>query len=119
MAGQDLRDIRMSTFKNREKAYEAKFAHDEELRFKIEARRDKMLGLWLAEKMGKTGDQAAEYAKEVVISDLKEAGDEDIIAKVMADIETAGLDIDRPMIEEKLSEYMVKAAIELGIDEDD
>ncbi len=107
----------MNSFKDREKAYEAKFAHDEELRFKVEARRDKLLGLWLAEKLGKTGDEAKSYATEVVISDLKEAGDEDVISKVLADIETAGLDIDRDAIVAKLSEFMVKAATELGIDE--
>ena len=69
----------MNNFEDREKAFEAKFAHDEELRFKVDARRDKLLGLWLADKMGKTGDDAESYAKEVVISDLKEAGDADII----------------------------------------
>lgn len=105
----------MNNFKDREKAYEAKFAQDEELRFKVEARRDKKLGLWLAEKMGKTSEEAENYAKEVVISDLKEAGDEDVIAKVMADIEAAGLDITREQIVEKLSEYMVLAAAEMNI----
>ena len=109
----------MNTFKDREKAHEAKYAHDEELRFKVEARRDKLLGLWLAEQMGKTGDEATAYATEVVISDLKEAGDEDVIAKVLADIEAAGLSIDRAQIVEKLSEFMVKAAIELGIGDDE
>ena len=105
----------MNTFDDREKAFEAKFAHDEELRFKVEARRDKLLGLWLAEKMGKTGGDAEDYAKEVVISDLQEAGDEDVIAKVMADITEAKLDIDRSQIEAKLSEFMVEAGTQLGV----
>ena len=109
----------MNTFNDREKAFEAKYAHDEELRFKVEARRDKLLGLWLAEKMGKTGGDAEDYAKEVVIADLQEAGDEDVIAKVMADIEAAKLDIDRPQIEEKLSEFMVTAGTELGLLDDE
>lgn len=104
----------MNNFQDREKAFEAKFAHDEEMRFKVEARRDKLLGLWLAEKLGKSGDAAAEYAKEVVISDLKEAGDADVIAKVMADINEAGLDISENEIVEKLSEYYVVAAEELS-----
>lgn len=107
----------MTNFNDREKAYEAKFAQDEQLRFKVEARRDKLLGLWLAEKMGKSSDEAAEYAKEVVISDLKEAGDEDVIAKVLADIETAGLSISREEIVNKLSEYMVIAAEQLEVGE--
>ncbi len=105
----------MNTFNDREKAFEAKFAHDEELRFKVEARRNKLLGFWLAEKMGKTGGDAEDYAKEVVIADLQEAGDEDVIAKVMADIEVAKLDIDRPQIEDKLSEFMVEAGAQLGL----
>lgn len=104
----------MNNFQDREKAFEAKFAHDEEKRFKVEARRDKLLGLWLAEKLGKSGDAADEYAKEVVISDLKEAGDADVIAKVMADIKEANLDISENEIVEKLSEYYVVAAEELS-----
>ncbi|GAA6211706.1 DUF1476 domain-containing protein [Hyphomicrobiales bacterium 4NK60-0047b] len=104
----------MNNLNDREKAFEAKFAHDEELRFKVDARRDKLLGLWLAEKMGKTGDAADAYAKEVVISDLKEAGDADVIAKVMADIKEAGLGISEAEIVEKLSEFFVKAGEELS-----
>lgn len=100
----------MNTFEDREKAFEAKFAHDEQLRFQVEARRNKLLGLWLAEQMGKTGDEAEAYAKEVVVSDLKEAGDEDVIAKVMTDIGDASLPITREQIKEKLSEYMVAAS---------
>ncbi len=104
----------MNNFQDREKAFEAKFAHDEEKRFKVEARRDKLLGLWLAEKLGKSGEAAEDYAKEVVIADLKEAGDADVIAKVMADINEAGLDISENEIVEKLSEYFVVAAEELS-----
>ena len=107
----------MNSFEDREKAFEAKFALDEELRFKAEARRDKLLGLWLGEQLGKVGIEQEEYAKEVVISDLQEAGDEDIIAKVLADIEAAGLPIDRMQIEKKLSEFMVQAGEELGLGE--
>lgn len=104
----------MNNFQDREKAFEAKFAHDEEKRFKVEARLDKLLGLWLAEKLGKSGEAAEDYAKEVVIADLKEAGDADVIAKVMADINEAGLDISENEIVEKLSEYFVVAAEELS-----
>lgn len=104
----------MNNLQDREKAFEAKFAHDEELKFKVDARRDKLLGLWLAEQMGKTGEEADAYAKEVVISDLKEAGDADVIEKVMADIKTAGLSVTEQDITAKLSEFYVAAAEELG-----
>ncbi len=104
----------MNNFKDREKAYEAKFALDEELKFKTYARRNKLLGLWLAGELGK--DDADAYAKEVIISDMEEAGDEDVIRKVMADIEAGGLSITRADIEEKLSEYLVTAADQLSDD---
>lgn len=104
----------MNNLNDREKAFEAKFAHDEELRFKVDARRDKLLGLWLAEKMGKTGDEAENYAKEVVIADLKEAGDADVIEKVMADIKEANLSITEDEIVKKLSEFFVTAGEELA-----
>ena len=76
----------MTNFKDREKGYESKFAHDAELRFKAEARRNRLLGLWAAEKLGKTGDEADAYAKEVVRSDFEEAGDEDVYRKVAGDL---------------------------------
>ena len=76
----------MTTFDDREHAFEAKFAHDAELRFKAEARRNKLLGLWAAEKLGKTGDDAEAYAKEVVKADFEEAGHEDVMRKLMGDL---------------------------------
>ena len=76
----------MSQFDDRKKGYESKFAHDAELKFKAEARRNRLLGLWAAEKLGKSGDEAAEYAKEVVRSDFEEAGDEDVYRKVAGDL---------------------------------
>jgi len=76
----------MSTFDDRENAFEAKFAHDEEMQFKAQARANKLLGLWAAEKMGKTGEAAAEYAKEVIKADFEEAGHEDVVRKVLADL---------------------------------
>ena len=76
----------MSQFDDRKKGYESKFAHDAELRFKAEARRNRLLGLWAAEKLGKSGDEAAEYAKEVVRADFEEAGDEDVYRKVAGDL---------------------------------
>ncbi|MFN3992022.1 MAG: DUF1476 domain-containing protein [Tabrizicola flagellatus] len=76
----------MTTFDDRENAFEAKFAHDSEMQFRAEARRNKLLGLWAAELMGKTGDEAAAYAAEVVSSDFEEAGSEDVVRKVVADL---------------------------------
>lgn len=76
----------MTTFDERENAFEAKFAHDEEMQFKAQARCNKLLGLWAAEKMGKSGDEAAEYAKSVVIADFEEAGHEDVVRKVATDL---------------------------------
>ena len=76
----------MSTFDDRENAFESKFAHDAEMQFKAEARRNKLLGLWAADLLGKTGDEAAAYATEVVKSDFEEAGDEDVYRKVSGDL---------------------------------
>ena len=76
----------MSTFDDRENAFEAKFAHDSEMQFRAEARRNKLLGLWAAELIGKTGDAAAAYAAEVVAADFDEAGHEDVVRKVVADL---------------------------------
>lgn len=73
-------------FKDREKGFESKFAHDAETQFKIMARRNKLLGLWAAEQNGKTGDAAAAYAKEVVAADFEEAGDDDVFRKVRKDL---------------------------------
>lgn len=83
----------MADFKDRESAFENKFAHDEEKRFRAVARRNKLLGLWAAEKLGLSGDAADAYAKEVVLADFVEAGDEDVIRKVLADFKAKGLDL--------------------------
>lgn len=76
----------MTTFDDRENAFENKYAHDQEMQFRAEARRNKLLGLWAAELMGKTGEDAAEYAREVVKSDFEEAGHEDVVRKVSGDL---------------------------------
>lgn len=76
----------MTTFDDREHAFEAKFAHDSEMKFRAEARRNKLLGLWAAALMGKSEDAAAAYAIEVVSADFEEAGDEDVVRKVVADL---------------------------------
>ena len=76
----------MTTFDDRENAFESKYAHDAEMQFKAEARRNKLLGLWAASLLGKSGDEAAEYAKEVVKADFEEAGHEDVVRKVAGDL---------------------------------
>ncbi len=76
----------MTTFDDRENAFENKFAHDEELQFRAQARRNKLLGLWVADILGKTGEDAAEYARTVVKADFAEAGHEDVMRKVLADL---------------------------------
>jgi hypothetical protein len=96
----------MTTFDKRKDAYESKFARDEELRFKATARRNKLLGLWAAEKLGKTGDEAESYAREVVRSDMQEAGDEDVFRKVRADFDTAGVDQSDHQIRRTMQELM-------------
>ena len=80
----------MTTFDQREQAFEQKFEHDEELRFKARARRNKMLGLWAAGLMGKSGDEAEAYAKEVVMAEFEKPGDSDVMHKLMKDLATAG-----------------------------
>ena len=81
----------MTTFDNRENAFENQFAHDADLQFKVAARRDKLIGLWAAAKLGHSGDAADAYAKSVILADLKEGGDEDVISKLVADLGGAGV----------------------------
>jgi hypothetical protein len=76
----------MTTFDDRENAFEAKFAHDSEMQFRAEARRNRLAGLWAAGLLGKSGDEAAAYAMEVVSADFEEAGDEDVVRKIVADL---------------------------------
>lgn len=100
----------MSTFDDRENAFESKFAHDAEMQFKAEARRNKLLGQWAAELLGKTGDEAAEYAREVVMSDFEEAGDDDVLRKVAADLGSLATEAE---IRAKMVEMMSRAKDQL------
>ncbi|SIT77602.1 hypothetical protein SAMN05421665_0604 [Yoonia rosea] len=100
----------MTTFDDRENAFENKFAHDAEMQFKAEARGNKLLGLWAAELLGKTGDEAAEYAKEVVKSDFEEAGHEDVYRKVSGDL---GDKADEATIRTKMVECLAEAKAQL------
>ncbi len=95
----------MATFDDRENAFENKYAHDAEMQFKAEARRNNLLGLWAAELLGKSGDDAAAYAKEVVKADFEEAGDEDVYRKVAGDLgDKAAEDTIRAKMKELMAE---------------
>lgn len=100
----------MSTFDDREHAFENKFAHDAEMQFKAEARRNKLLGLWAAELLGKSGDDAAAYASEVVASDFEEAGDEDVYRKVSGDL---GELTDETTLRSKMVSLMAEAKVQV------
>lgn len=103
----------MSSFDKRKDGFESKFAHDEELRFKATARRNRLLGLWAAEKLGRTGDDAQAYAREVVRSDMEEAGDEDVYRKVRADLDAAGIDQSDHQIRRTMEELMAEAVAQI------
>ena len=96
----------MTTFDDRKDAFEKKHAHDEELAFKATARRNKLLGLWVAEQLGLSGDAAEAYAKEVVAADFEEAGDEDVVRKVMGDLQAKKADVSENRLRGKMSELM-------------
>ncbi|MEO9653149.1 MAG: DUF1476 domain-containing protein [Roseobacter sp.] len=100
----------MTTFDDRENAFESKYAHDAEMQFKAEARRNKLLGLWAADLLGKTGSDADDYAKEVVKSDFEEAGDEDVYRKVSGDL---GSKADEATIRAKMTALMLEAKRQL------
>ena len=99
----------MASMKDREDGFERKFAFDEELRFKATARRNKLLGLWAAEKLGKSGADADAYAKEVVASDFEEAGDEDVFRKVRRDLDAAGANVTDEQIRGSMTELLAVA----------
>ena len=99
----------MSGIKDREKAFESKFAHDEALRFKAEARRNKLLGMWAAEKLGKTGEDVEGYAKEVIRADFEEPGDEDVFRKIRGDFDDANVDQSDHQIRRTMEELMATA----------
>ncbi|HHS82210.1 MAG TPA: DUF1476 domain-containing protein [Devosia sp.] len=101
----------MSSFDEREKAQEAKFAHDAELRFKAEARRNKLLAVWAAELMGRTDVDA--YVSELIATDFQEAGDEDVFRKLIGDLSVAGVNISDIEVREKIEECFARAKEEV------
>ena len=103
----------MSSFDKREEGFEKKYALDEEQKFKAEARRNKLLGMWAAEKLGITGDAATAYAKEVVAADFEEAGDGDVLRKVSGDFKAKGVALTDQEIRAKMDELMATAVMQV------
>jgi hypothetical protein len=103
----------MPDFSDREKGFERKFVMDEEVRFKATVRRNKLVGLWAAEKLGKSGADAEAYAKEVVAADFEEAGDHDVVRKIKADFDAAGVAQSEHQIQRTMDELMAQAVEQL------
>ncbi len=103
----------MTTFDKREEAFEKQFAHDEELRFKATARRNKLLGHWAAEKLGLTGAEADSYAKSVVLADFEEVGDHDVLRKIRTDFDAKGVEQSDHQIARVMTELMEKAIADI------
>ena len=103
----------MTQFDDRERAFEAKYARDEEMQFRITARRNRLLGAWAAGLMGLTAEEADAYGKAVVQADFEEAGDEDVVRKLLGDLTSAGVDIDEGSIREALNDRTIEARRQL------
>jgi hypothetical protein len=103
----------MTTFDKREEGFEKQFAHDEELRFKANARRNKMLGLWAAQKLGLSGAEADEYAKAIVLADFEEPGEDDVFRKIRKDFDEKGITDSDHQIRRTMTELMAKAVLEI------
>ncbi len=99
----------MSTFDDREREFESKFKHDQEIQFKVTARRNRLLGEWAGAEMGLSGDALKAYAKDVVASDFQKPGDEDVLEKVQGDLKAAGVDLDVLRLRKKMDELLVVA----------
>ena len=99
----------MTTFDDRERAFETIYARDQEMQFKVVARRNRLLGQWAANLMGLTAEEADAYAKEVIRADFEEAGDEDVIRKLLGDLTSAGVECDDARIREALDDKAVEA----------
>ena len=103
----------MTTFDDRQKSFEKKFERDQDLQFKVNARRNKLLGLWAAGVMGKSGTEAEGYAKEVVVADFEKPGDSDVVAKLVKDLAAAGKPTEEPAIRKQAELLMAEAKTQL------
>ncbi len=104
----------MTQFNQREKAFEAKFQKDQELQFKVTARRNKLLGLWAAQQLGLDGGDAEAYAKEVVASDFNEPGDDDVLRKVLQDLTAKNIDVTERSVRAEMDRLMGQAKSEIA-----
>jgi hypothetical protein len=107
--GNGTRSLAMTTFDKREEGFEKKFALDEEQKFKAEARRNKLLGLWVAEKLGISGDAAGAYAREVIAADFEQPGDNDVVHKVMRDLSAKGVALTEQQLRVQMDALMAEA----------
>jgi len=103
----------MTTFDDRERAFETKFARDDEMMFRVAARRNRLLGEWAAEKMGLTAEETDAYAKAVVQADFEEAGVEDVVRKIVGDLTSAGVEIDDVTVRAAIDEKTIEARRQL------
>lgn len=99
----------MASFEDREKSFEHKYKHDRELEFKVNARRNKLLGLWAAKELGLDGGDAEAYAKAVVMADFEKPGDDDVVQKVVADFAAKGIDMSEHRIRKRMADLMTEA----------
>ncbi|HEX8639671.1 MAG TPA: DUF1476 domain-containing protein [Allosphingosinicella sp.] len=99
----------MTTFDDRQRAFESQYARDQELQFKVVARRNRLLGHWAAKKMGLTEAEADAYARDVIRADFEEAGDEDVIRKLLGDLTSAGVEVSESEIRQTLEHKTVEA----------
>lgn len=109
----DIMRKRMTTFDKREEGFEKQFAHDEDLKFKALARRNKLLGLWAAEKLGRTGADADAYAKEVVMAEFEAGGDEHVLGKVRNDFEAKGVAQTEEQIRQMMGQFLSQAVAQI------
>ncbi len=103
----------MTTFKDRENAFEKKFEHDQELQFKVNARKNKLLGLWAAGLLGKSGADAEAYAKEVVMADFEKPGDDDVVQKLVKDLAAGGKPTEDHTIRRQAERLMTEAKTQI------
>jgi hypothetical protein len=103
----------MTTFDKREEAFETQFVHDEALKFKAEARRNKLLGLWAAEKLGMSGDAAADYSRAVVTAQIEAASDEAVVRKIMSDLAAKGVPISENDLRNRMNELLAAAVAQI------
>ncbi|MBO6728674.1 MAG: DUF1476 domain-containing protein [Maricaulis sp.] len=99
----------MSGLDDRENAFENKYAHDQEMEFKANARRNKLLGLWAAGELGLDGDAAEDYAKSVIVADFEEAGDDDVFRKVRADFDEKGVELSDHLLRKQMDDLLIEA----------